>query len=265
MPAEGTGCLQNIGLKGSKNTRDLGGLRAVGGVVRPRMLLRGGHLHSLARRDIATLRDDYRVRLVIDLRTDIECREKPDIPIPGAVYQHIPLFDAAAAGITHEEATDDRMGVLARLPDIRELYRSVLHGVSLERLAEVIGLITEFAGEDGAILYHCTEGKDRTGIVSLILLWILGVPYAGIMEDYLFTNVVGRSRARRYYWMVRLLKRDKAVAERVNTLFLADASYLDAFRDETHEVFGSMDALIEEGLQIPSRVQQDFRSRLLLR
>ena len=257
--------MQNIGLKGAKNTRDLGGLRAVGGVVRPGMLFRSGHLHNLTSRDISILRDEMRVRLVIDLRTDMERDEKPDVQIPGIVYQHMPIIDAATVGITHERSSDSKAEILADLPDIRLLYRNVLHDRSLERLAEVIGLITEFAGQDGAILYHCTEGKDRAGIVTLILLWILGVPYAGIMEDYLYTNHATRSRAQRYYWMVRLLKRDKVIAERVRSLFAADPSYLDSACDEARELFGSMDALIEEGLRISPSEQQDFRSRMLLR
>lgn len=257
--------VQNIGLSGSKNTRDLGGLRAVGGTIRPRMLLRGGHLHNLTRRDCTVLSDDYRVRLIVDLRTDIECDERPDIEIPGIVYQHMPLLDAATVGITHEQATDNRMDLLAQLPDLQQMYRAMLHGDGLRRLAEAVGLIMEFAGTDGAILFHCTEGKDRTGAVALFLLWVLGVPYAGIMEDYLFTNGVASARARRYYRMVRLLKRDKSLAMRIRSLFLADASYLDALRDEAESLFGSMDACITDGMGISAREQQDFRSRMLIR
>ena len=257
--------MQNIGLSGTKNTRDLGCLRAVGGTVRPHMLLRGGHLHNLTKRDCSVLRDDYHVRLILDLRTDRECDEKPDIEIPGAVYQRVPLLDAAVLGITHEQETDDRTNLLAQLPDMRQMYRSLVHGNSFGKLAEAVGLIMEFAGTDGAILFHCTEGKDRTGAVALFLLWILGVPYAGIIEDYLFTNNIAAARARRYYWMVRLLKRDKTLAARIRTLFLADASYLDALRSEVESTYGSMDACIAEGMGISSREQQDFRSRLLIR
>ena len=257
--------VQNIGLEGSKNTRDLGGLRAVGGTVRPRMLLRGGHLHNLTHRDRTLLRGDYRVRLIIDLRTDVECAERPDVEIPGVVYEHIPILDAATVGITHEHASDNRTDLLAQLPDMRQLYRAMLHGEGIRGLAEAVGLITEFAGIDGAVLFHCTEGKDRTGAVSLFLLWMLGVPYAGIMEDYLFTNSVATARARRYYWSVRLLKRDKALATRIRSLFLADASYLDALRDEAESLYGSMDACISEGMGISARAQQEFRTRMLMR
>ena len=255
--------MQNIGLKGSKNTRDLGGMRAVGGVVQPRMLLRGGHLHDLTRRDIATLQDDYRVRLIIDLRTDIECAERPDLEIPGAVREHMPLLDAAAVGITHEQVTEDKAAVLASLPDIGSLYRSMLHGASLMHLAEVIGLITEFAGTDGSVLFHCTEGKDRTGIVALILLWIIGVPYAGIMEDYLFTNNVAKIKAQRAYWAIRLFKRDAAAAKKIQGLLLAKKSYLDAVVDEAGREFGSMAEFIERGLGITPVQQQAFRARVL--
>jgi len=259
---EGT-AVHNIGLKGLKNTRDFGGMRAVGGTVRPHMLLRSAHLHDLPPRNAALLRDEYNVRLIVDLRTETECAEKPDVEIPGVEHRHMPIMDEATVGITHEQASDDRTTLLARLPEMNELYRALVRGDNLERLAEAVTLIMESAGPDGAVLFHCTEGKDRVGITAFILQWILGVPYAAIVEDYLYTNNVARARARRYYWMVRLLKRDKIAAARVRSLFMADEAYLNAALDEIQGSFGDVDCFIAEGLGLSGARQQAFRTRLL--
>ncbi len=67
-----------IALEGLHNTRDLGGLPAGAGSIRPRRLLRSGMLASATPGDMESLRDDYDVRLVIDLRTDEEAAYSPD-------------------------------------------------------------------------------------------------------------------------------------------------------------------------------------------
>lgn len=42
--------------------------------------------------------------------------------------------------------------------------------------------------ENGSVLWHCTEGKDRCGLLSAIILFLLDVSEEDVMEDYLKTN-----------------------------------------------------------------------------
>jgi len=255
--------MQNIQIKGLRNTRDLGGLPTERGViVRAGLLLRGGHLHDVDARNAAKLQSAYQVRHIIDLRTDIERDEKPDAPIPGARYYHLPILEAATVGITHEQASDDRASLLARLPDIRELYASMVVGDAAERLSSVVRLIVEAGARNEPVLFHCTEGKDRTGLVSLVLLSMLDVPMEAILEDYLFTNGYARSRARKYYWIVLLLKRDRALARKIRGLFLADKTYLDAALEAIERNYGSMRAFVTDGLHITEQEQRAFSENM---
>ena len=109
------------------------------------------------------------------------------------------------------------------------------------------------------MLYHCTEGKDRTGIVTLVLLSILGASQQAIADDYLRTNDIARAKASRLYWLVRLLKRDKAVAEKMRSVFVADISYLNAAIDEVNTTWGSIAAFTADGLGIDEQRQAAFR------
>ena len=88
-----------IALEGLHNTRDLGGLPAGSGHVRPRLLLRSGMLAPATAEDLATLRNAYDVRLVIDLRTDEEAAHWPDPMglLPEARLVRLPVFRARAA------------------------------------------------------------------------------------------------------------------------------------------------------------------------
>ena len=89
-----------IALEGLHNTRDLGGLPAGSGHVRPRRLLRSGMLAPATAGDLATLRDTYDVRLVVDLRTDEEATHWPDPMglLPEARLVRLPVFRAPSGG-----------------------------------------------------------------------------------------------------------------------------------------------------------------------
>ena len=94
-----------IPFDGLPNTRDLGGLTGADGrTVRRGSLLRSGALIFGTDDDIARLRDDYRVRLVVDLRNNEELAELPDPmeQLPDAAFVHASIFEDRHAGITQE-------------------------------------------------------------------------------------------------------------------------------------------------------------------
>ena len=259
--------MENLGLKGSANVRDLGGIACRDGMLRSKALLRGGSLHRLTPRDVALLRDDYHLKLVVDLRTDMEREEKPDVAIPGAANVSIPVFGESAIGITRERQSLKSLrssGVASRLPNMEALYRTMMTGACIGSLAEVVRLVVERAGSDGAVLFHCTEGKDRTGVVSLVLLYLCGASYDDVMADYLYTNEIARRRARRIRLVAHLLTGDRAGTRKLENVFLADERYLDAALIAIGRKFGSFDAYVRHGLGIDDALRESFRNRMLV-
>lgn len=246
-------------VKHVRNFRDLGGIACNGGQVKSGALLRSGHLAKLKPRDVETLIGCYDLGLIVDLRTASERAEKPDATIPGVENRHAPLFAESAVGITHERASDGLATLEDRLPDMQNLYRSMVSGENAANLSKAVGMIVDAVTGGRAVLYHCTEGKDRTGIVTLVLLSMLGATQEAIAEDYLRTNETARTKANRLSWLVRLLKRDKAVAEKMRGVFLADISYLNAAIDEINATWGSIAAFTVDGLSIDEGRQTAFR------
>lgn len=246
-------------VKHVRNFRDLGGITCSGGQVKCGLLLRSGHLAKLKPHDVETLLDRFDLGLVVDLRTATERAEKPDAAIPGAENLHAPLFSESTVGITHERASDGWAALEERLPDMQTLYRSMVSGENIAHLSKAVGLIVDAVIEGRAVLYHCTEGKDRTGIVTLVLLAMLGATQEAIAEDYLRTNETAQSKANRLYWLVRLLKRDKTVAEKMRSVFVADTPYLNAAIDEVNATWGSIAAFTVDGLGIDEQRQAAFR------
>ena len=201
-----------------RNKRDLGGIPAKDGrVIRPGMLVRSAHLAEAEEADLAG------ISAVIDLRTPGERRELPDRTW-GRAYLPLPLFDDFAAGISHEQSEEERAAGL--FPDMAVLYRKLMRECT-DGFRRVLLAVMGHDFATGAILWHCTEGKDRCGLTTALLLEILGVGRKAILADYLRTNEVNLPKA--------LLIREKtaathglAFADSVYQAYIADERYLRA-------------------------------------
>lgn len=170
--------MRRIALEGCLNFRDLGGYpTADGRVVRWRQVFRSDALHLLTPADVAHLRDDLRVRDVIDLRSSAELRSEGQGPLAeqDVRFHHVPLFDGEVRSEDRERAAQislaDRYVFLAQLAS--------------ERIGRVITTIAE---ADAGAVFHCAAGKDRTGVISALLLGLLGVSDDVIVTDYVATR-----------------------------------------------------------------------------
>lgn len=184
-------------MKRELNLRDLGEIG--GGVVPKGLFLRSGKLSILSREECAQLCRKFHIGCVIDLRTPVESAEFQD-PLPeGVEYLQIPLLRDSAVGITHETGSDP-MTIIRNLrknpeklkemiPDFKALYTDIVtDGYSRSQLDKAVLTLQQNAQKGICTLYHCTAGKDRTGIVSMALLKSYGISNEDIVRDYLRTN-----------------------------------------------------------------------------
>lgn len=189
------------------NFRDLGEILAVhaskgragGGVVPKGLFFRSGKLSLLSKEECASLCQRYKIQCVIDLRTPVESAEFPDVLPEGVDYLQIPLLKESAVGITHETGSDP-MTIIRNLrkhpeklremvPDFKVLYTDIVKDeYSRSQLDKVVLTLKQNAGKGISTLFHCTAGKDRTGIVSMALLKSYGVSDEEIIKDYMRTN-----------------------------------------------------------------------------
>ena len=196
-----------------RNMRDLGGLRTADGrKIKPQMLIRSAHLAQAEEQDTENISE------VIDLRTPAERQESPDRTY-GCEYTPLPVFEEINAGISHEEKARERA-----IPNMEILY-----GMLIDRYPDafrrILLRIMQHDYSKGAILWHCTEGKDRCGITTALVLEMLGVDRETIMEDYLKTNLVNIPKAAEIH--DRLLEtHGKEFADSVYRAFIADECYL---------------------------------------
>ena len=252
--------MKNIKLKGAKNVRDLGGIPVEGGFIRNGKLLRGDCLDKLTNSDVLKLINEYNLTTIIDLRTTQEKREKPDIYCDKLKYIDIPIFDKRVPGISREKniAKSSRKGL-----NMKALYGEIVTGEYLEKISEVIKIIMNT--EDGAVLFHCTAGKDRTGIIAALILAILGADGKDIYDDYLHTNRVNKGRATKQYWMISIFKGDKEEAESIRDFLLAKKEYIEAAFETIDEKWKDFDDFVKNGLKIDEKLIKKFKKNVVVK
>ena len=167
---------RHLPLAGTFNVRDLGGYAAGGRETRWRRVLRADGLHRLDDTAMELLVGEG-VRTIIDLRHAGELVMQPN-PLnghPNIAYHNISLFDQLAPA--HAQGEDILL----------DLYKQAL----AQRQSAIRDVLTIIAdAPDGIVLFHCTAGKDRTGIVTALLLAIAGVEAGVIVEDYAMTGAM---------------------------------------------------------------------------
>lgn len=236
-----------IALKGAYNVRDLGGYATrEGRLTRSAALVRADSLHALTSSDREFLLT-YGVRTVIDLRHDTEVSSAPNAMQnePGITYHNLPLFrDLAPVWESGQ-----------RPADLTEVYLLVAEHAQ-EPLCQVFEVI---AGTDEAtILFHCTAGKDRTGMVAAINLALVGVPYETIATDYALTA--------QYFGPVRerLLKQalERGAPEAYARFLESDPRHILAFLQHIDERYGGPAAYLR-AIGLNSQQIDRIRYRLL--
>ncbi|MBB3593676.1 protein-tyrosine phosphatase [Rhizobium sp. BK529] len=170
-----------IALTGARNVRDLGGYPAGnGGLTRWRSVLRGDALHALSAADIEAL-IAHGVTTVIDLRNPQElAREANPFTNDARVqYDNVALFSALAPV--------EMMAAQSPHFDMGDRYCQALDNCQ-PAIAKVLRTIAH--APEGIVLFHCTAGKDRTGIIAALMLAHAGVDDAVIIEDYALTGSI---------------------------------------------------------------------------
>ena len=179
------------------NARELGGYAAADGRrVKRGRLLRACHLAGAPEDDLRRLADEYRVRLVVDFRSDAETARLPDTEIAGARYVHIPVIDeklfgsGGADAVAHRDNPQDQIGGMLRIAETQELsglYAMIVRsGYWQQGFGRFFREVLDTP--DGAVLWHCTTGKDRTGLAAAFLLSALGADWETILFDFELTN-----------------------------------------------------------------------------
>jgi|WetSurMetagenome_2_1015567.scaffolds.fasta_scaffold70019_3 protein-tyrosine phosphatase len=249
-------------LEGVENFRDLGGYAADGGRrVRRGLLFRSDAPDGLTESDHEALAL-LGIRLVCDFRGGGEKRrEGTRWRAPEPEYWPLPIVP----GVNDVE-------FLQRLRDApspdtaRAAMLSLYRGMPIESAGQYKALMARIHAGDLPLLFHCSAGKDRTGLFAALLLTALGAPPDVVMKDYLLSDEYlrdSRTVRRLVGVMQRLLGIEGSVADVVMPFLTVERQYLEAAFAAIAAAHGTVDRYLEEALGLDAMALAELRQRLL--
>ncbi len=244
-------------LAGMDNFRDIAGTTEAyttshDGVMRAGVFYRANALTPTAS-DLTVL-NSLGISDVYDLRTASEIASTPDTLPEGASYTHIDILGSTSSGAN---ITSISLTTAAEARAMMEdANRSFVSDATIR--GQFTTLFNDLAAADGAALFHCTAGKDRTGWTAAVLLSIAGVDDATIMENYLATNDYTAARV-----AATLAAMPASMAEVYAPLLGVEASYLQAGLDQVAAEYGSMDNYLKQGLGLTQETLYVLRGKMV--
>ena len=222
-------------MKGAYNMRDLGGYPAADNKqVKWNVIIRSGDLNALTEEDV-----DYLASL--PLRTDIDFRgekEKSAAPdkMPDTVNQYVSL----------SIETGDMSGIIGNIKELDlQKLPSIMQDVYVYIIRNAQSIYSHFfrilEDENSApLLFHCSAGKDRTGIGAALLLSALGVSREIVIEDYMLSAEYIKGK---YDYIIR----SHPAFEPLTTV---KREYLEAALQVSETEFGGMDNYLMKHLKV---------------
>ncbi len=251
------------------NTRDLGGMKTKDGrIIKPGKLIRSGHLSEASEADRQKL--GGMLSVVVDFRTEQERLEKPDGAFPGVECLTLPVMESMAAGITREEASmQELFSRLLLKPEEAKQYMILMYQGFVESEAAASAyrefLKVLLSDHEKAVLWHCTAGKDRAGIASVLVEEILGVSKEDIVADYFATNQYLKEDIRFLTNYVKQIAgtQDAAADESLRYLFGAEKDFILAFFDAVTAKYGGMEAFLKDVLCVDEEMKERMKELYL--
>lgn len=241
-------------ISGGQNFRDLGGYKTVDGHhLKWGKIYRTGRLGHLTDSDLNIL-SKRNVATDIDFRTSIEENLLPDKLPTGAKYFNNEIFKPRKepkrnSGMTEEEVAvymDPGQGV----DFMKHNYKMMIENPYCQSSFRQFFATVLTRAENGAVLFHCTAGKDRTGIGAYLLLRAVGVDEDTATKDYLLTNPTIKPRLDRRMSIFRQKgANDDQVA---NALAMASVSpdYLDTAKESINKLSGNIQEYLHDYLKL---------------
>ena len=225
---------RHLPLQGASNFRDLGGYAGHGGrSVRWRVLFRSDHLAKLTDADLGQLQA-LKVGRSFDFRGQQESAAQA-YQWPGTERHHLAI-EPTLVQYLHAQAQSGQAITPQAAADAMQVTYQGFVRQSSGRFAQ---LFAHLLAHDAPLVFHCTAGKDRTGLAAALILRALGVSQADVLQDYLLTNALYRHDAG---------QGGALSAEVLDVVWRVREEFLQASLQAIDADYGSMAQYLQQGL-----------------
>ncbi|MFK7807855.1 MAG: tyrosine-protein phosphatase [Saprospiraceae bacterium] len=232
-----------VPMKGAINFRDLGGLPAgENRIVRWGRIFRSDKLSDLTKKDLKYM-SDLDIKAVCDFRNDIEVEKDRDRLPEGVKYYQFAIADKE--GKEHKRIKKEVLSKRLKGKAAKEYFGYIMTAFADSVATDfkpVIELLLNEEEKDVPLLYHCTGGKDRTGLMSIVILSALGVEKEVVKNEYLMSNFYRFEENKKKSRRARLVGID---TETSSYAFAVQEEYFDRVFDVIENKYGGMDNYLE--------------------
>lgn len=239
-----------VALEGGSNFRDLGGYpAAMGKTVKWGHIYRSADVSKLTDADLKTL-EARNIATVCDLRGPSELQTNPDRLPTGVTYLNLP----AGSETTQVNANYAAMN--------RDSLMTVTYTRTDHLKAKYKPMFDQLLALDDtkALMFHCTAGKDRTGMGAALILSALGVDKATILRDYAATDVYWKQGRER---VAQMMQQGGAGNAQMARMLAADPAYLTQFFTTIDRKYGSMNSFLTTEMELTPEKVATLRTKFL--
>ncbi len=239
----------SIELESIPNSRELGGyVMQDGRIVKHGVLLRTGRLSGATASDIERLTKHYKLTKMIDLRFASESGAFPDPQLDGVQNMEISIIDSSllpsdAGAITtvYTNETEDFAAFekILNNPQLSQNMYMLLLSSKYTQLA-CKQFFDEVLNADGTVLWHCTSGKDRTGMTSVLILTALGADKATVLADFALTNEYNKEKIANALSSAKKFTDNERILSIISWLVGVNVSFMEDVFAKAEALYGSM-------------------------
>lgn len=249
---------KHIKIKKVHNFRSVGHIKNIDGrTLKEGKFYRSGHLHQLKKKSFDEI-EKLGIKEIIDLRNSKEIAQKLDHLPNTIVYKNYSAFEDEGDQLDQAKKLVLKGKVNGTDADKRMLdfYKDYV----TENPEIIKKIINEILESDQPVLYHCTAGKDRTGITTALILTILKFDKETIYNDYLLSNNYRKKLVDKRLNLANNLhflypRMDIKVLEKLSWV---ERDYLDTAFNEINKKYGSIENYIQQVLGISENKRQEY-------
>lgn len=257
---------QLIGITAAHNSRQLGGYQIGNKKIKKDLLLRTAAIAGLTEADSIMLADKYKVQRIYDFRGKNEAMTSPDV-IPGnAGYLSLSISFDASENVSAKKKSQEEMIMMllqnADNPLVQDMCDHMYDKIFFDEASQDVyrrffADLVSLDPEDGAVLWHCTQGKDRAGSASAMLLAALGADRDLIMADF--------TLSKEYYdpFVEKIPVNNDTQSKVLNTLISANPVIFEQTLDKVDAKYGSLRNYLTECLGVTPEMMETLRNRYL--
>lgn len=249
---------KSMNLENSPNFRSLSGIQNKDGKkIKEGIIYRSGNFSKLTDNDVLKF-EAMKITTIVDFRNDSEIQKDPDFIPSGQKIE----TKRAEIGSVNEKGMGGFMKVLMSPKFSEAALDSLMIAASdgfTARIHDFKPFFEEVSKKETVVLFHCSAGKDRTGLASALFLHILNVSNEEIMKDYLRSNEAKAKTDLSKYKSYGLPE------ERMAKLMGVKPIYLETSWNNIIKKYGSINNMLAIEFGITEKVKKEIQKKYLVK